>query len=77
MVLLFYDGPEKPAIFDGFDGFPTILDNIGEKSFRRFMDSFPVNLALNMRGAFATFSTTLITPRFLEAVRAEAAVRHL
>ncbi len=46
LTLLFYDGPEKPAIFDGIEGFPTILDNIGEKSFRSFIESFPVNLAL-------------------------------
>ncbi len=75
MLLLFYDGPVKPAIFSLFDGLLTILDNTGTKSFKNLVSSFPSELVLNLRGTFATFSTTAVAPVFLEAIRAEAAVR--
>lgn len=75
MALLFYDGPTKPAIFDLFDGLLTTLDNTGQKSFSDFVGSFPSYLQVNVRGTFATFSTSALTARFLDAVRAEAAVR--
>jgi len=74
LALFFYDGPEKPASFDLFDGLLTTLDNTGRKSFKELIYSFPANLVLNARGTFATFSTTVLTPRFQEAIRAEAAV---
>ncbi|KAJ4287031.1 hypothetical protein N0V88_007795 [Collariella sp. IMI 366227] len=48
-VLLFYDGPEKPPIFDMFDGFFTVLDNTGSKSYRELIYSFPAYLATNIR----------------------------
>lgn len=75
MLLLSYDGPEKPAIFNLFDGLLTILDNTGQKTFKELINSFPSYLAVNVRGRFATFSTTKLTARFLEALRADAAVR--
>ncbi|KAK4235403.1 bifunctional solanapyrone synthase [Achaetomium macrosporum] len=71
-TLFFYDGPEKPQIFDMFDGLPTTLDNTGQKSFAQLINSFPSYLVFNIRGTFATFSTSRLTARFLEAVRAEA-----
>jgi hypothetical protein len=70
--LFFYDGPEKPEVFDMFDGFKTTLDNTGKKSYQDLIHSFPAELALNPRGTFATFSTTELTGRFMEAVRQEA-----
>jgi hypothetical protein len=73
--LFFYDGPEKPEVFDMFDGFKTTLDNTGKKSYQDLIHSFPAELALNPRGTFATFSTTELTGRFMEAVRQEAEVR--
>lgn len=73
MLLLSYDGPEKPAIFNLFDGLLTVLDNTGQKTFKELIYSFPSYLAVNVRGRFATFSTTKLTARFLEALRAEAA----
>ncbi|SPQ26230.1 7c09011b-95e8-4631-80b9-58097e272ecf [Thermothielavioides terrestris] len=72
MGLFFYDGPEKPAIFDLFDGLATILDNTGQKSFPDLVASFPSYLVANVRGTFATFSTSGVAARFLDAVRAEA-----
>ncbi|KAL2130285.1 hypothetical protein VTI74DRAFT_6679 [Chaetomium olivicolor] len=71
-ALLFNDGPEKPPIFDLFDGFLTTLDNIGSKLYKEFIYSFPSNLVTNCRGRFATFSTSALTGPFIEAVRAEA-----
>lgn len=76
MALLFFDGPEKPPIFDLFDGLPTTLDNVGTKSFPSFIRSFPSYLALNARGTFATISTSEISERFLDAVKQEADVRY-
>ncbi len=75
-ALLFYDGPEKPAIFDLFEGFSTIFNNVGTKSYRDFIRSFPTDMIMNMRGTFATLSTTALTTRFLEAIREETDVRH-
>jgi hypothetical protein len=74
-VLYFHDGPEKPEIFDMFDGIPTVLDNTGKKSFLSLIQSFPSYLVQNARGTFATISTSELTTRFLEAVRQEAEVR--
>jgi hypothetical protein len=74
LALFFYDGPEKPAIFDMFDGMLVTLTNTHTKSFKNLIKSFPANLVLNARGAFATFSTTELTTGFMEAVRQEAAV---
>jgi len=70
--LFFYDGPAKPEIFDLFDGLITTLDNTGKKSYRDLIYSFPAELVTNARGTFATFSTTELTGRFMEAVRQEA-----
>ncbi|KAK4131573.1 FAD-binding domain-containing protein [Trichocladium antarcticum] len=72
MVLFFHDGPQKPQSFDMFDGIPTILDNVGRKSFRGLINSFPSYLVQNVRGAFATVSTSELSGRFLEAVQKEA-----
>jgi hypothetical protein len=72
--LFFYDGPEKPEIFDMFDGLLATLDSTGRKPYRSLIGSFPAQLILNHRGTFATFSTTKLTARFMEAVRQEAEV---
>lgn len=57
-----------------FDRFLPALDTTGPKSFADMVASFPFDLLISARGAFATFSTTALTPRFLEAVKDEAAV---
>lgn len=75
LTLFFYDGPEKPAIFDMFDDLLFTLSNTGTKSFKNFINSFPANLVTNARGTFASFSTTELTAGFMEAVRQEAEVR--
>ncbi|KAK4151561.1 bifunctional solanapyrone synthase [Chaetomidium leptoderma] len=72
MALFFHDGPEKPEIFDMFDGLLTTIDNTGSKSYKQLINSFPAQLVLNARGTFHSFSTTKLTGRYIEAVRAEA-----
>ncbi|KAL2182095.1 uncharacterized protein P884DRAFT_306171 [Thermothelomyces heterothallicus CBS 202.75] len=41
LVLFFYDGPEKPVIFNLFDGLSTISDSTGRKSFLDLIRGFP------------------------------------
>lgn len=84
LVLFFYDGPEKPPSFDLFDGLPTdptratlltvSADNVGQKNFVGFINSIPSYLAKNVRGAFATLSTSALPSRFLEAIKEQAEV---
>ncbi|KAH6627469.1 hypothetical protein F5144DRAFT_621651 [Chaetomium tenue] len=71
LTLFFYDGPEKPEIFDMFDGMLTTLDNTGKKSYKKLINSFPAEIVLNARGTFGSFSTTRLTNRFNEAVKQE------
>lgn len=75
LALFFYDGPEKPEIFDMFDELLTILDNTGKKSYKSLISSFPAQIVLNSRGTFGSFSTTSLTSRFIEAVKQEVEVR--
>lgn len=75
LALFFYDGPEKPEIFDMFDGLLTTLDNTGKKSYKKLVNSFPAEIVLNSRGTFGSFSTTSLTRRFIEAVKQEVEVR--
>ena len=75
IVFAFHDGPDKPAAFDVFDQFLPVLDTTGRKPFKDLVAGFPFDLVVSVRGTFATFSTTALTPRFLEAVKDEAAVR--
>jgi len=74
LALFVYDGPEKPAAFDMFDGIPALLDGAGQKTWKGLINSFPSTIVLNARGTFATFSTTELTGRFLNAIKEEAAV---
>jgi hypothetical protein len=76
LVLFFYDGPEKPEIFDMFDELLAILDNTGKKSYKNLIGSFPAQLVLNARGTFGSFSTTILTNRFIDAVKQEVEVRY-
>ncbi|KAK3339810.1 hypothetical protein B0T25DRAFT_512032 [Lasiosphaeria hispida] len=73
LVMFFHDGPNKPALFKLFDGIPAILNTNRAWKFSKYVKSIPSDLAqlTNIRGAFATFSTSTLTPRFLEAIRNE------
>ncbi|KAK3901720.1 bifunctional solanapyrone synthase [Staphylotrichum tortipilum] len=73
LPILFHDGPNKPADFNVFDRLLTVVDNTGRKPFANLVAGFPFDLVVSARGTFASFSTTALTPRFLEAVKNEAA----
>jgi len=70
-VTLFYDGPTKPSSFDVFDGIPSLLNSVQTQSFTAFIKSIPDTPVPGLRGAFASFSTSELTPSFLAAVKNE------
>ncbi|KAK3358407.1 hypothetical protein B0T24DRAFT_644220 [Lasiosphaeria ovina] len=73
LVLFFHDGPDKPAAFQLFDGIVPLLDTRQQQSFSALISSVPTGVAevRNPRGAFHTFSTSGLTPRFLAAIHNE------
>lgn len=72
LVLMFYDGPEKPPIFDLFDGIPFLVSGtLPNRKWTNFIASFPAELKLNLRGTFASVSTSTLTTRFLDAIKNE------
>ena len=77
LALLFHDGPEKPLIFEAFESIPYLLNTVKTQSFAQMVKSVPAEVAqvTNIRGRFATMSTSEITPRFVNAVEEEVNVR--
>lgn len=71
LVLYFYDGPERPSAYDGFKGIGAVIDSTTSQTFVSFVKSFPSELVTNVRGTFATLSTSQLTPKFLTAVKAD------
>ncbi|KAK4170851.1 hypothetical protein QBC36DRAFT_111704 [Triangularia setosa] len=72
LVLMFYDGPEKPPIFSLFDGIPFLVSGtLPNRKWTDFIASFPAELKLNLRGTFASVSTSTFTARFLQAIKNE------
>ncbi|KAK0649838.1 hypothetical protein B0T16DRAFT_410762 [Cercophora newfieldiana] len=73
LALFFHDGPEKPSSFAPFEGIPHLLNTVKSQSFLKFVQSVPSELAqvANVRGAFATMSTSDITAKFAYAIKAE------
>ncbi|KAK1752816.1 hypothetical protein QBC47DRAFT_63097 [Echria macrotheca] len=73
IALLFHDGPTKPTSLRAFEAIPHLVDTVETQSFLQFVEGIPSELAqvANRRGAFATFSTSNLTPRFLYAIQAE------
>ncbi|KAK3313645.1 hypothetical protein B0H66DRAFT_629614 [Apodospora peruviana] len=73
LALFFYDGPEKPASFKLFDGITPILNSARKQTFSDFVAGIPAPLSQlrNPRGTFITLSTSELTQRFVEAVKAE------
>lgn len=74
LVLFFYDGPTKPESFGLFDNITATLDTTRTQTFAEFVQGFPSNLITNARGTFHTFSTSKLTPGFVNAVRNETDV---
>lgn len=75
IVNFFYDGPVKSPSFDVFDGIPTLYSTVQTQNFSSFVGGIPDAPVPNLRGAFASFSTSELTPDFLAAIRNEFNVR--
>ncbi|KAK4446231.1 hypothetical protein QBC34DRAFT_331723 [Podospora aff. communis PSN243] len=73
LALFFHDGPEQPPSFRAFEKIPHLVSNMKSRSFLNLVQSIPSELAMaaNIRGAFATFSTSDLTSRFLFAIKEE------
>ncbi|KAK5653719.1 hypothetical protein OQA88_8750 [Cercophora sp. LCS_1] len=73
LALFFHDGPERPASLEPFERIPFLFKAVKQQSFLKFVSSIPSELAQagNIRGAFATMSTSALTPRFLDAIKKE------
>ncbi|KAK4164091.1 bifunctional solanapyrone synthase [Cladorrhinum sp. PSN259] len=69
MVLFFHDGPTKPAVFDTFDGILHLSSSTGPSSFTTYITKFPSYIVRNLRGRFATLSTSALTPGFMAAIK--------
>lgn len=72
ILILFYDGPTRPAAFNPFNniGIP-LLNTLATQSFVNFVSGIPALAESGNRGAFATLSTTGLTTNFLKAVHNE------
>ncbi|KAK0614750.1 hypothetical protein B0T14DRAFT_540074 [Immersiella caudata] len=75
LVLFFHDEPRKPPAFKYFDGIPSLVNTLRARRFSDFVAVFPSQVVemTNLRGAFATMSTSKLTAPFLEAIKAETA----
>ncbi|KAK4220715.1 bifunctional solanapyrone synthase [Podospora fimiseda] len=69
LVLFFHDGPSKPVVFNAFDGIPYLSSTTGLSSFTTFLTKFPSYIVRNLRGRFATISTSGLTPGFMAAIK--------
>jgi hypothetical protein len=69
ILLLFYDGPKRPAAFDPYNGITgATISTLAVQTFYSFVNGIPSLLESGNRGAFASVSTTTYTIPFLEAV---------
>lgn len=69
MVLFFYDGPSKPDVFNLFNGIIHLTSNTGTSSFTSYIPKFPAYIVTNLRGRFATISTSAFTSGYLAAIK--------
>ncbi|KAM3072373.1 hypothetical protein ACMFMG_009182 [Clarireedia jacksonii] len=73
ILLLFYDGPTKPAAFTPYDNAGLGVTSIVKtQSFADFSTVTPSNLQSGHRGAFHTMMTTGLTTNFMNAVYNES-----
>lgn len=77
LVLYFYDGPKKPAVFDSFFQNKAEFSDVKQQSFSSFVSAIPSTIveATNVRGRFSSLNTKNLTPKFLAAVQNQSAVR--
>jgi len=76
LVLFFHDAGKKPQSFDRFTRIPHLVNTMRAQRFFELVDSIPSEIValVNFRGAFATMSTSALTPTFLDAVKNETDV---
>lgn len=74
--IFFYDGPEKPAGFNVFDDITPLANMVRTQPFASFVQGIPAPISQlrNPRGGFITMSTSEISQKFVEAVKAEVDV---
>lgn len=73
ILLMFYDGPSRPAAFDPYTTIGGLnLSTVQTQSFKSFSMAAPSQLQGGNRGAFHTMSTTTLTTKFMQAVHNES-----
>lgn len=72
LLLLFYDGPSRPAAFDEFNTIVPLVSTVGTQSFASFVSGTPSSVESGHRGAFHTMMTTSLTTGFLTAAYNES-----
>jgi hypothetical protein len=79
LALFFHDGPEQPKSLQAFKDIPHLVNTLKSRSFLSLVESIPSALAqvANVRGAFATFSTSDITTKFVFAIKEECDVSYI
>lgn len=73
ILLLFYDGPTRPAAFAPYNDITGLsISTVKAQSFASFAKGTPSNLQAGHRGAFHTLMTTGLTENFMKAVQNES-----
>ncbi|KAL2062001.1 hypothetical protein VTL71DRAFT_6267 [Oculimacula yallundae] len=73
ILLLFYDGPTRPAAFNPYNNIGGLsISTVKTQSFAKFAKGTPSNLQAGHRGAFHTLMTTGLTENFMKAVYNES-----
>jgi len=76
MVNVFHDGPDKPPSLAMFDNITVAFSTVaGNQSFSGMVNSIPTAPTPDLRGTFASFSTSDLPESFLAAIRSEHLVR--
>ncbi|CZT04316.1 related to 6-hydroxy-D-nicotine oxidase [Rhynchosporium agropyri] len=68
ILLSFYDGPNRPADFNVYNGINDTLSTVATQDYSAMIAASPTSLAAGNRGVFASLSTTTLTIKFMEAV---------
>ncbi|CAD6448469.1 90d15712-ad23-465f-ab5d-77012b1c94e3 [Sclerotinia trifoliorum] len=74
ILIMFYDGPDRPAAFDPYNNVRSlpIISDVKKQSFASFAKVTPSNLQAGYRGSFHSMMTTGLTEGFMKAVHNES-----
>ncbi|CZS91406.1 hypothetical protein WAI453_011669 [Rhynchosporium graminicola] len=73
ILLLHYDGPNRPASFSAFESIGGLsISTVRTQSFASFTNSIPSKLGAGHRGSFHTLMVTGLTENFIKAVYNES-----